>query len=152
MDTISILIITMRHNSVYLVQGDTVLVICILSCHGLQLYQVSRKYLEWFQSNGVDTISILIITMRHNSVYLVQGDTVLVICILSGHGLHLYQVSRKYLDWFQSNGVDTISILIITMRHNSVYLVQGDTVLVTCILSGHGFHLYQDSRKYLEPF
>ena len=37
-----------------------------------------------------DTISILIITMGHNSIDLVHGVTVLVLCISSDHGLHLY--------------------------------------------------------------
>ena len=36
----------------------------------------------------MDTISVLIITMGHDYVNLVQEVTVLVLCILSDHGLH----------------------------------------------------------------
>ena len=36
----------------------------------------------------MDTISILAITIEHNSVNLVLGGTVLNLCILSDHGLH----------------------------------------------------------------
>ena len=92
MDTISILIITMGHNSINLVHGFFI-VLCVSSDHGLHLYQISGKYLEWFQSYGADTISILINTKKHNSVKTTQGVTVLVLCRLSNHGLHLYQVS-----------------------------------------------------------
>ena len=49
----------------------------------------------------MDTISILIITMGHNSVILVQGVTVLVLCISSDHGLYLYQVSQNILNGFR---------------------------------------------------
>ena len=69
---------------------------------------------------GVDTLSILIITMGHNSVDLEPGVTVLFLYIPSGWGVHLYQVSRKYLERFQSYVADTISILINTKEHNSV--------------------------------
>ena len=55
----------------------------------------SKKYLERFQSNGVD-ILLLIITKGRSLVKLVRGVTVLVFCIPSN--LHLYQVSRKYLE------------------------------------------------------
>ena len=43
-----------------------------------------------------------------------RGVTDLVLCTLSDHGLHLYQVSKKYLEWFKSYGADTILALIIT--------------------------------------
>ena len=41
------------------------------------------------------------ITKGHNSVNPVQGDTILVLCISSGYGLHLYQVSRNILNSFR---------------------------------------------------
>ena len=93
----------------------------------------------------MDTISILIITVRHNSVNLVHGVSVLVLCISSDHGLHLYQVSQKYLELFQSYGADTISILIYIKGHNSVKSAHMVIVLVLCGLSNHGLHLYQAS-------
>ena len=99
-DAISILIITKGHNSVNTVYGATVLVLCTLSNHGLNVYQVLPEYLEWLQSYGADTILILIIAKEHNSVNIVCGVTVLVLCTLSNHGLPLYQVSLKYLEWF----------------------------------------------------
>ena len=42
------------------------------------------------------TISILNITKGNNSAKIVHGNTVLVLCILFNHGLHLYQVWQKY--------------------------------------------------------
>ena len=93
----------------------------------------------------MDTLSILIFTRRHNSITIVHGVTLLVLCISSDHGLHLYQVSRKYLDQFQSYGADTISILIYTKGYNSVKITNGVTVLILCRLSDHGLHIYQIS-------
>ena len=65
----------------------------------------------------------------------------LILCIWSNHGLHLYQVSVKYLDWFQSDGADTISILIMTKGNISVKIVHGVTVFIVCKSSYHG-HLF----------
>ena len=56
---------------------------------------------------------------------------------LFNHSLHLYQVSRKHRERFQSNGADTISILIITMGYNSLDIVHGVTVVVLCTLSDY---------------
>ena len=56
----------------------------------------------------------------HNSVKNICDVRVLVLCTLPEHDLHTYQVSRNYLERFQSYGADTISILIIIMGHNSV--------------------------------
>ena len=92
----------------------------------------------------MDTISILIITKGHNSVNIAYVVTILSFCTSSNHSLHLFQVSRIYLERFQSYGVDTISILIITKGHNSVNIAHGVTVLI--------LHLYRVSRKYLERF
>ena len=39
-----------------------------------------------------------------------RGFTVFVLCISSNHVLHLYQLSRKYLERFQSYGADLILI------------------------------------------
>ena len=53
-------------------------------------------------------ISILIITMGHNSIKKVCGVTVFVVCISSDYVLHSYQLSWKYLEQFQSYEADTI--------------------------------------------
>ena len=90
------------------------------SLHIVQSWSTFVPSVMKFQSYGVDTISILIITTGHNSVNLLHGVTVFILCISSDHGLQLCQVSRKYLEWFQCNGVDKISILINTKGHNSV--------------------------------
>ena len=51
----------------------------------------------------------IFITKGHYSVKIACGVTVL-LCILSNHGLHLYQVSRKYLERFLSYGADLFVI------------------------------------------
>ena len=51
-----------------------------------------------------ENIFITKITMGNNSVNLVQGLTFIVRCISSDHMLYLYQVSRRYLERFQSYG------------------------------------------------
>ena len=56
------------------------------------LCQVSLIYLERYQSNRADTISILKITKANNSAKNVAGVTVIYLCTLSGHALYLYQV------------------------------------------------------------
>ena len=104
----------MGHNSVNIVQWSYSSFLCTSSVHGLHLHQVSQKYLEQFESDGADTISLLIITKEHNSINIAYGVTVLVLCKPPNHGLHLYQVSPKYLEGFKSYGADTILILIIT--------------------------------------
>ena len=73
----------------------------------------------------------------------VSGVTVLILRPLSNHGLHLYQVSRKYLEQFQSYQAYTFSILIITMGHNSVIIVYGVTVFTLCTSSDDDLYLYQ---------
>ena len=130
----------MRHNSVHIVYGITVLGVCTLSDQDLYLYQVLLKYLERFESYIANTISILIIKKIHNSTDIACGVTVLVLLTLSDHGLHMYPVSRKYLKQFKSYGADTISKLIITKKHNSVNIARGITVLVLCTSSDHGLH------------
>ena len=45
---VAILIITNGHNFIKTVNAVTFLVLCIMSNYGLQLYQVSQKYLEPF--------------------------------------------------------------------------------------------------------
>ena len=82
---------------------------------------------------------ILFITKGHNSLNIIHGVESFIVCTSSKHGLHLYQVSRKCLKWFQSNG--TISMLL--QRHNSFKIVRGVLVLVLCILSNHGLHMHQ---------
>ena len=81
------------YNFVNIAHRVIVLDLYTYSNHGLYLYQVSRKHLERFQNYGADTISILIITKEHNSIYIACRVTVLVLCIISYHDLHLYHVS-----------------------------------------------------------
>ena len=57
-----------------------------------------------------DMISILKITKRNNSVEKVGEVIVVNLCTLSGHALYLCQVSLNYLERYQSNRADTISI------------------------------------------
>ena len=40
------------------------------------------SYHERFKSYGADTISILIITKGHNSINIVRGVTVLILCVI----------------------------------------------------------------------
>ena len=56
---------------------------------------------------------------------------------MAGHALHLYQVSRNYLEQYQSYRADTISILKITNENNSAKNVCGATVVNLCMSSGH---------------
>ena len=83
---------------------------------------------------------------------IVRGVKVLVHGTSSNHALHLYQVSQKYIERFQTYGADTTSILIITKGYNSVKIVYGVTVLVLCTSSNYAGHLYQVSQKYLEKY
>ena len=106
--------------------------------------QFSENILNGF-SYGADTILILKNKKGYNSVNKTTlGVTVLVLCRLSNDGLHLYQVSCKYLERFQLLN-DTMSILFITKGHNSVNIAHRVLVLVSCISSDHGPHLFQVS-------
>ena len=49
------------------VGGATAVNLCMFSCHALYLCPVSRNYLERYQSNRADTISIRKITKGDNS-------------------------------------------------------------------------------------
>ena len=51
--------------------------------------------------------SILKITKGNNSAKNVGGVTVVYLCTSSGHALYLCQVSRNYLERYQSYGADT---------------------------------------------
>ena len=95
-------VITKEHTSVKIVHGVTFLVLCILSNHGLHMCPVQHKYIEWFQSYEAARISTVFFTKVHYSFYNVSGVTVLILRPWSNHGLHLYQVSRKYFERFQS--------------------------------------------------
>ena len=81
----------MGHNSVNIV--ISVLALFTLSDHGLYLYQVPPNYLERLMSYRANAMSILIITKENNSINIARGVTVLFLCTLSDHDLHLYQVS-----------------------------------------------------------
>ena len=84
------------------------------------------------------TISILIITMGHNSVIIVHGVTVLALCTSYDHGIYLYQVLPYYLERFKSYGANTIAILIITKGYNSTNIARGVTArscsLTNCLI------------------
>ena len=77
-----------------MVSTETVLFVCTFSDDALFLQHVAQKYLKRvrvmartrFQSYG------------HNSVEIVRGFTVLVLCTSFNHALHLYQVSRNDLE------------------------------------------------------
>ena len=73
-----------------------------MSNHGLHMYQVQHKYIEWFQSYEAERISTVIITKVHYSFKNVSGVTALILHPFSNHGLLLYHVSRKYLEQFQT--------------------------------------------------
>ena len=62
---------------------------------------------------------------------------------MADHALHLYQVSRNYLKWYQSCGADTISIRKITKENNSAKNVGGLTIFNRCMSSGHALYFYQ---------
>ena len=110
--------------------------------------KLSWVVLELWSGHNFNTY----ITLGHNSINRVHGVVVLILCISSDHGLHLYQVLWKYLERFQSYGADIISILINTKEHDSVKTTHIVTVLVPCRLSNHGLHVYQVSWTYLERF
>ena len=81
-----------------------------------------------------------VITKGHNSVKIVRRVIVLVLCILSNHGLHMYQVKHKYIEWFQSYEAERISTVIVTKVHYSFKNVSGVTVLILCPLSYHDLY------------
>ena len=62
--------------------------------------------------------------------------------MLSGNALYLCQVSRNYLERYQSYRVETISIWKITKGNNSTKNVGGVTVVYLCISSGHALYFY----------
>ena len=106
-DTISLLKITKGNNSAKNVGRVTVVDLCMSSGHALYFYQVLSNYLERYQSYWADTISIPKISKGNNSAKNVGGVTVVNLCTLSDHALHLYQVSWNYLKRYQSYGPDT---------------------------------------------
>ena len=57
-------------------------------------------------SEGLSTYSTVNIVRR-----------TLVFCILSNHGLHMYQVKPNYIEWFQSYEAELISTVINTKVH-----------------------------------
>ena len=81
-------------------------------------------------------------TKGHNSVKTVNGVMVLNFCTSSDDALYLYQVSRKYLQEFQSYREDAICILKFSKGHNSVNNVGGVMVLVLSTLSDGVLYLY----------
>ena len=57
--------------------------------------------------------------MGNNSAKNVGGVNVVNLCMSSGHALYLCQVSRNYLEGYQSYRADTISVRKITKGNNS---------------------------------
>ena len=62
---------------------------------------------------------MLKISKGNNSAKNVGVVTIFNLCTSSGHVLYLCQVSRNYLERYQSYRADTISILKITKGNNS---------------------------------
>ena len=151
-DTISILKITKGNNSAKNVGGVTVVNLCMLSGHALYSYQVLWNYLERYQSYRADTISIWKITKGNNSAKNVGGVTVVNLCMSSCHALYFYQVLWNYLEQYQSNRADTISIRKITKGNNFAKNVSGVTVVYLCTSSGHALYFYQVLWNYLERY
>ena len=77
--------------------ADEVIVLNLCKSHddALYLYQVSRSYLEGFQSYQEDAVCILKFSKGHNSVNSVGRVTAFVLSILSDGVLYLYQVLLK---------------------------------------------------------
>ena len=151
-DTISIRKITKGNNSAKNVGGVNVINLCMSSGHALYLCRVSWNYLERYQSNRTDTISIRKITKGNNSAKNVGGVTVVYLCPSPGHALYFYQVLWNYLKRYQSYRADTISILKITKGNNSAKNVGGVTVVNLCTSSGHALYFYQVLWNYLERY
>ena len=89
----------------------------------------------------MDTISTLKITKGNNYAKNVGGVTVFNLCTTSGHALYFYQVSRDYLEQYQSYRADTISILKITKGNNSAKNVGGVNIVNLGTSSGHALYL-----------
>ena len=81
--------------------------LCTLSGHALYFYQVLGNHLERYQSYRADTISILKISKGNISAKNVGGVTVFNLCTSPDRALYLCQVSRNYLERYQSYGADT---------------------------------------------
>ena len=79
---------TKGNNSIKTVNGVMVLNLCISYDDALYLYQVSRKYLEGFQSYRENAVCILKFSKEHNYF---------VLSTLPDGVLYLYQVLSKYL-------------------------------------------------------
>ena len=119
------------------VGGVTVVNLCTSSGHALHLCKVSRNYLERYQSNGADMISIRKITKGNNSAKNVGGVTVVNLCTSTGHALYFFQVLWNYLKRYQNYRADTISILKITTENNSAKNVRGVSGVNLCMSSDH---------------
>ena len=65
----------------------------------MMVYICTKFYENILNGNsyGADTIFIGKISKGHNTVKNIGGVSVFVLCISSDDGLHLYQVSWKYL-------------------------------------------------------
>ena len=90
-------------------------------------------------------ISILKIQKGNNSAKNVDGVTIAIFCMSSGHSLYFYQLLRNNLKRHQSYSADTISKLKITKENNSSKNVGGVTVVNFCITSCYALYLCQVS-------
>ena len=150
-DTISILKTTMGNNSTKC-RWETVVYLCTSSGHALYFYQILWNYLERYPIYRADTISILKISKGNNSAKNVGWETVVNLCMSSGHALYLCQVSWNYHERYQSYRADTISIRKITKGNNSAINVGGVTVVYLCISSGHALYFYHVLWNYLKRY
>ena len=76
---------------------DMILVLCKFSDHALNLYQVSRKYLELSKSYGINAISKLKI-QRIKSAKLPDGVMALIFCIPSDVASYLFKDYENFYD------------------------------------------------------
>ena len=73
----------------------------------------------------------------------VSGVTIINLCKMAGHALHLYQVSLNYLRRYQNYRADMISIWNITKGNNYAKNVGGVTIFNLCTSPGHALYFYQ---------
>ena len=134
--------------------------VCELYHVGIQLYEVSKKYLEQFLSCRVDQLYYRNHFFRnskdHNSKSGLTWITVLVLCTLFYDALHLYEVSSNYLERTELTRVPRrkcyFQYLLCSKGRTSKSKLTKVTVFVFCSLSHRSLHLWEVSSKYLGRF
>ena len=109
------LFILKGHNSLNIIHG----VIVSFSAHHLIVVFICINFRENIM-NGfrvMERTQFQCYYKGHKSVKIVRGVIVLVLCILSNHGLHMYQVKHKYIEWYKSCEAERISTVIKTKVH-----------------------------------